>query len=77
MAEKKRRQAIITVDVETRKVTVTDENGKAGMRLKPAQGRALYERGLTDVATVLQSETRGRKCIVVRIDGTEILICSP
>jgi len=77
MARTKRRQAIITVDVETRKVTVTDENGASGKRLKPAQARALYESGLIDIATVLQSDTKGRKCIVVRIDGTEILICSP
>jgi hypothetical protein len=75
MAEKKRRQAIITVDVETRKVTVTDENGKPGKRLTSAQGRALYESGLIDVATVLQSDTGGKTCIVIRVDGTEIVIC--
>ena len=76
MAQTKRRQAIITVDVETRQVTVTDENGKAGTRLKRAQGRALYERGLTDIATILHSETRGKRCVVVRIDGTEVVICT-
>jgi hypothetical protein len=78
MATYNSKQVIITVDIATRALKITDENGKPGRRLNREQMRSLYDSGLTEVATILQSKRSHSKtetCIVVRVDGTEIIFC--
>lgn len=78
MAKYKQRQARIFVDVKTRQVKVTDEDGNEPETIGTEQAKKLYEDGVVFVAAIYQSQSnpsRARKCIIVDVGGTTYKIC--
>jgi hypothetical protein len=90
MDKRKSRQAIITIDLETRRVKVTDENGRPARKLGQKAAKALYKEGVTYVALVSHDPDDGepgaakkavrkakqkKPCVVVNVGGSTLRIC--
>jgi hypothetical protein len=75
MAKYNRRQARILVDVETRRVKVTDENGEEPKPVGIEQTKRLYKDGLVFVGAIYQHKRNPSTCIIVNVGGTTYKIC--
>ena len=70
------KEAHIRVNIATGKIKVTDEKGKTIRKMTTTKGTALKANRSVAAPAIFQLSESERKCVVIRIGGSEYRVCT-